>query len=242
MKYELYLCRERHPIFTSKCPGKSNSNEKILIGFDDEQNTYWIPNIDLIRKQFRCSKLPGKCLYSTTEKTHFDRHIKTCTDESIVKSKQETYGPNQNMTDYAIDAGLLPEKFKHYRQQYVICWDIETLETNEQCDAPGQQAILKPLSIACSTNIPNQADQFWMRKSSAAKHGQELVDEFLDYLFKLENDYFETIPDEIRDALADLDDVDSEKFGHDRTMKQKIKFHLQKFFVMCCYAFNGGKN
>jgi len=48
-------------------------------------------------------------------------------------------------------------------------------------------------------------------------------------------------PDYIeRDALADLDDVDG-KFGYDRTQKQKIKFHLQKYLTMCCYAFNGGK-
>ena len=150
------------------------------------------------------------------------------------------YGPNQNMCDFAIDEGLLPEKFKNYRQQYLVCWDIETLETSENCAEPGQQAILKPLLIATSTNIPNEQDQFWIRKSSAPKDGQQLVDEFLDYLFGLESRYYETIPNEIRDALADLDDVDG-KFGSDRTQKQKIKFHLQKYLTMCCYAFNGGK-
>ena len=202
---------------------------------------YWIPNAGLIRKIFRCAKYPGKCLYSTTVKTTFDQHVKACTDQSIVESKQIPYGPNQNMCDFAIDAGILPDKFKKYRQQHIVCWDIETLETNTNCDEPGQQAILKPLSIATSTNIPDQQDQFWVRKSSAPKDGQQLVDEFLDYLFLLENSYYETIPSEIRDALADMDDVDSEKFGTDRTQKQKIKFYLQKYLTMCCYAFNGGE-
>ena len=179
-------------------------------------------------------------MYSTTVKTTFDRHEAACTDESIVQGKQEMYGPNQNMCDFALDEGLLPDKFKNYRQRYLVCWDIETLETSENCDEPGQQAILKALSIATSTNIPNEQDQFWVRKSSAPKDGQQLVDEFLDYLFRLENSYYETIPNEIRDALADLDDVDG-KFGYDRTQKQKIKFHLQKYLTMCCYAFNGGK-
>ena len=180
-------------------------------------------------------------MYSTTEKTTFDRHVVGCTDESLVKAKQIAYGPNQNMGDYAIDAGILPKEFKKYRQQKLLCWDIETLETNENCDEPGQQAILKPLSIATSTNIPDEPDQFWVRKSSAPKDGQQLVDDFLDYLFKLENKYYETIPDEIRDALADLDDVESDKFGSDRTQKQKVKFYLQKYLTMCCYAFNGGE-
>ena len=195
----------------------------------------------MIKKQFRCAKYPGKCLYSTTVKTTFDQHVKACTDESIVESKQIPYGPDQNMCDYAINAGLLPVEFKNYRQKFIVCWDIETLETNDCCDEPGQQAILKPLSIATSTNIPDQEDQFWIRKSSAPKDGQQLVDEFLDYLFLLENSYYETVPSEIRDALADMDDVDSEKFGTDRTQKQKIKFYLQKYLTMCCYAFNGGE-
>ena len=167
--------------------------------------------------------------------------MEACTDESVVETKQIAYGPNQNMSDYAVDAGILPEAFKHYRQQYLVCWDIETLETNENCDEPGQQAILKPLSIATSTNIPDETDKFWVRKSSAPKDGQLLVDEFLDYLFQLENKYYETIPTEIRDALADLDDVESDKFGSDRTQKQKIKFYLQKYLTLCCYAFNGGE-
>ena len=238
--YSIYHFKDGHALFNSSCPGLSNVENKITVGFDDTNNVYWIPNVGLIKKQFRCSKYPGKCLYSTTVKTTFDRHEAACTDESIVESKQIAYGPNQNMGDYAIDAGILPDEFKKYRQRHIVCWDIETLETNTNCDEPGQQAILKPLSIATSTNIPDQQDQFWVRKSSAPNDGQQLVDEFLDYLFRLENSYYETIPHEIRDALADLDDVDG-KFGYDRTQKQKIKFHLQKYLTMCCYAFNGGK-
>ena len=210
------------------------------MGFDEKDNTYWIPNAGLVKKRFRCLKY-GKCLYSTTEKTTFDLHIVGCTDESLVETKQIAYGPNQNMGDYAIDAGILPKEFKKYRQKNLVCWDIETLETDENCDEPGQQAILKPLSIASSTNIPDEPDQFWVRKSSAPKDGQQLVDNFLDYLFKLEHKYYETIPDEVRDALADLDDVESDKFGSDRTQKQRVKFYLQKYLTMCCYAFNGGE-
>ena len=211
------------------------------MGFDEKDNTYWIPNAALVKKRFRCLKYPGKCLYSTTVKTTFDQHVAACRDESLVQTKQIAYGPNQNMGDFAIDVGILPKHFKKYRQKNLVCWDIETLETDENCDEPGQQAILKPLSIATSTNIPDEPDQFWVRKSSASKDGQQLVDEFLDYLFNLEHKYYETIPDEIRDALADLDDVESDKFGTDRTQKQKVKFYLQKYLTMCCYAFNGGE-
>ena len=98
-------------------------------------------------------------MYSSSEHTTFERHVKSCTDESIVKSKQTPYGTDRNPCDLVIESGILQSSFKEYRQHYVVCWDIETLESKENCDVDhGQLGILKPVSIACSTNVPNQDD------------------------------------------------------------------------------------
>ena len=130
---------------------------------DPNEECFWIPNEKQISKKFRCNKFPGKCLYSTAVACNLDRHVEACTDESTIRSKQTPYGADQNPCDLAIESGVLPPGFKEYRQHYVVCWDIETLESKENCDVEhGQLGILKPISIATSTNIPNQEDQVYV--------------------------------------------------------------------------------
>ena len=64
------------------------------------------------------------------------------------------------------------------------------------------------------------------------------MDSFLDYLFKLEENYYENLPHEIRNALGD---IEMDKFGYDRTKLQRIKFFLMKYLALGCYGFNSGK-
>ena len=49
---------------------------------------YWIPCDSLITKNMSCTKLPGVCVYSTTNIHHLKTHELTCSDETKIESKQ----------------------------------------------------------------------------------------------------------------------------------------------------------
>ena len=84
---EIYTVSNGQAVNTPDSSGRSKCEIVILIGFDGE-HYYWLPNRSLIQKQFKCTKYPGKCLYKTDKSCNFNRHVETCTDETIITSKQ----------------------------------------------------------------------------------------------------------------------------------------------------------
>ena len=49
---------------------------------------YWIPDPSIIEKRYYCTKFPGKCSMFFAKKVNLERHEKTCTDHTVIKSKQ----------------------------------------------------------------------------------------------------------------------------------------------------------
>ena len=49
---------------------------------------YWIPDAKIIQKRHYCTKFPGKCSMFFTQKHALERHEQTCTDHTVIKSKQ----------------------------------------------------------------------------------------------------------------------------------------------------------
>ena len=84
---EVYEVQNKLPIRNEFTPGQSNFRNPILIGYD-ENSEYWITHRDMVKTQFTCKKFPGKCLYKTTDLSNYNRHQETCTDETIVTTKQ----------------------------------------------------------------------------------------------------------------------------------------------------------
>ena len=84
---EIYTVINGQAVQTPDCSGRSKCEKVILIGSDGE-NYYWLPNRSLIQKTFKCNKYPGKCLYKTNQSCNFKRHLKNCTDETTITSKQ----------------------------------------------------------------------------------------------------------------------------------------------------------
>ena len=226
---------------TSALPAGSRKEDKILIGLDQNFESYWIPNLSNIQKIYHCNVLPGKCLYSTTSMSTYQRHVNTCSDETIVYSKRRTYGGAEKLLNLAINFQLLPQSFKKYRQQFFSTYDIETLEYPDECVAQGQQAVLKIASIAMSSNLPNVKSECWIRKSSKPEHGTEVIHQFLDRLFALEKLYYDNLPDEIKAARIMLEEMEEEKFSQNKTKMKRLKKLVKKYHAFAIYSFNGGE-
>ena len=52
---------------------------------------FWIPSDQLISKEYFCTKLPGKCGYSTFKIGNLKAHEKNCSDETEIEAKQVFY-------------------------------------------------------------------------------------------------------------------------------------------------------
>ena len=84
---ETYPVISGEAIRNKNASGKSKSPEVIRIGREGS-NWYWIPNEKMIVTVYRCTKYPKKCLFKSSDWTNFQRHVSTCTDQTIIESKQ----------------------------------------------------------------------------------------------------------------------------------------------------------
>ena len=101
--------------------------------------------------------------------------------------------------------------------------------------------VLKICSIGFASNIPN-ADRFFVRTSSHAAAGSAVVREFIEHMFDVETQFFESIPDEIKLALEQLDERVKTKFSSERTEIQNLLYHLRKYTEFPIFGFNNGKS
>ena len=152
---------------------------------------------------------------------------------------KKTYGILTNTLENAIDFGLLPKSFKDYRQMKFGCFDCETLESEH--DADDIDGVLKICSLGFASNLPN-TDRFFVRTSSFPKAGCLVIQEFIDHLFSVESQYYTSIPEEIKDALTDLDERVKTKFSSERTEIQNLLYSLRKYTEFPVFGFNNGKH
>ena len=86
------MCQLDYNLPGIKHPGWE-PNHRIRIGVDHLDipylpKFYWIPSDQLISTELFCTKMPGKCGYSTFHLGHFKSHEIACTDETKVESQQ----------------------------------------------------------------------------------------------------------------------------------------------------------
>ena len=127
-------------------------------------------------------------------------------------------------------------------------YDIETLEqqndrNNEDiamCTV--EEAVLRPVSIGCSSSIMNE-DKFFLRDSSHPDDAYSLVDQFMDYLFELVETFRNQLPSEIISAKERLENEleDKSKFSKAYCEKSAMLRTLQSYCSMSIYGFNSCK-
>ena len=145
-----------------------------------------------------------------------------------------------------IKRGYLPATFSNYRQKLHAAFDIETLEKRNERQNEDlvigtfEEAVLRPVSIGCSNNI-NGDDKFFLRQSSDPDDAPSLTHEFLDYLFKLVDEYHQALPVEISQAMQKLAaEIATEKFSKFKTEKMDLMWTLKQFRTLVIYGFNSG--
>ena len=155
---------------------------------------------------------------------------------------KKCYGGDQSPLEMAVEMGLLPEQFKNYRQKYFVTWDIESLEQKPDVHEDTiVEALQNVVSISVSSNLPVE-DQYFVRSSSEPVAATELIKQFIDHLFKLEEKLQEMIPPEIAQAIAKLEElIISRKFSKNQLKLKTIQTYLKQCYTLPCYGFNSAK-
>ena len=82
---DMFKVEENIAYSDHETPGTSENS--ILIGIDGD-DYYWIPNRDIIKKQFFCTKFPGQCGVYFLNDRNRRRHEAICRVDSKIISKQ----------------------------------------------------------------------------------------------------------------------------------------------------------
>ena len=166
------------------------------------------------------------CGFRTPRRDKLEKHRKTCRNYTLVTSKQRMYGNKQE---------LIEPVFKF------ACFDIETIEKPSEF----AEATLELLSIGCATNVSGLESKYFVRDSSSAIDGQAIVDQFMDYLFQLNNSYESCLPAELYDEYEEVSEV-ANFWGQTRNKTKKAAAHLKKMAIkeqlmFSVYGFNSRK-
>ena len=146
-----------------------------------------------------------------------------------------------------VKRGYLPQSFSNYRQKLHAAFDIETLEKRNERQNEDliigtfEEAVLRPVSIGCSNNI-NGDDRFFLRRSSHPDDATTLVHEFLDYIFRLHDEFVQALPVELQQAAEKLiSELANEKFSKEKIEKQSMLQTLSQYRTLAIYGYNSGK-
>ena len=97
------------------------------------------------------------------------------------------------------------------------------------------------LMFSVSTNLPSDTKCF-IRKSSDPKSSSELIADFINHLFLLEQLLNENIPEEIGNAIEKLESENIEcRFSKHKTKIFSWITTLKRFQTLQCFGFNSGK-
>ena len=152
-----------------------------------------------------------------------------------------------------IDRGYLSERFRNFQQVYKATWDIETFERKHERDNDSEcvdtainstvtDAILRPVSIGVSSNMPGYENRFFCRESSSIEDGEDMVHDFLDYLFKMAGELQTLIPEEITEASTKLNaELEGRKFSKEACQDREMMYHLNNYRKLSVYGFNSGR-
>ena len=192
-------------------PPNEANGKSIVIGVDK-----WVPETTfaifsstnaIIQEELQCDK----CSYVSNREWNLNNKH-TCSEVSEVVSKQTKLGENYCQLTELVNMGYLPEKITvngdkmvDYRQDTIVCFDIETLEqkpTDPTTPGLTPEALLKPVSIGVGSNIANYEEFWFCRADSTAESAQTMVDEFMNCLIQIKIAFLAKLPPCIEHAYT----------------------------------------
>ena len=141
------------------------------------------------------------CLYATTKRQAYERHIETCSDETIVEFEQ------RNLLEGDIVKWLIEENYlteKPVIEPKHVHYDIETMlrptvSQSNKTTCFGEERVI---SIGTSDNINGSVRSLvFAREELDEMSLAKMVDDFWRHLLSLREEYRKSLPTEINNAF-----------------------------------------
>ena len=203
----------------------------------------WLSNDKFLIRNYQCQT--SKCSMSFERLDNYKTHVKSCEKGTNVSTKQKILGDNESLLEKTVRLGVLPQKFRNFRQKFFCVFDIETFETlrsEEISPLTKIEGSHKLVSLAVASNLPGYKDKFFCRESSNSESEQKLIDRFVAELENLQALLLENLPVEIIEAVQKIEEkIQSMRFGFEKTELMSLKKFLEQYSVLQIFGFNSGE-
>ena len=227
--YKIKLVRNRQGIEILQgvrhytVPGLSaHADLNIAVDVWPPQTVYWLPSTNLFQNENFCKI--EKCEYRANRIDNLKRHEKNCTNVQKVTPKQELYGRKNDVISKLKNIF----NFDLERQTHMVVYDIETFNNGK---------MLVPVSIATASTLDEP--KYFQRANDDPESGYRLVEEFMEYLLKLQKELVKK-----QKNIAEKASYIEKKYQKRAVSKTEAR-HLVKYLctynTLKCFAFNGRK-
>ena len=145
------------------------------------------------------------CDYNTTRSFNLDRHVKSCSQDTVIKYKQIVL-TDQDIRAWCVDQNAIPESF-HVRD--FVTFDIESIGSpvNVEIGAFTKiNSLQKIVSVSVTKTFGDLTDRtrVFVRKSMEEADYRKFIEEFVCYLNNLHVEYRNSLPESIATTLKKL--------------------------------------
>ena len=156
---------------------------------------------------FRVLSCPNDyCNYNTTRQFNLDRHIKSCSDDTVVEYKQ-TILTDTDLRDWCVKRGYIPEA---YFSRNFATFDIESVgvQANENFgDSSKILSLQRVVSVSVTKTFGSgQKTKVIIRQSSSEEDYEKFIKEFVNHIFALQIEFQDTLPNTLLEAIKYMED------------------------------------
>ena len=236
-------------VFIKPLRQKYSRTINLLIN-NEREITHLILNEKAVTKMYMCDF--EDCPFFTDDRGTFAKHVKSCKDFCRkVSAKQKIYGKHESPLSVMVEDGYLPRKALDFSHKMFACFDIETLELQEDDDVDAEvkrdegltfKNELRFCSVALGSNIPNVETKCFVRESSAPDSAEKVIDAFFAYLTEIKEKFDMLIPKYFQKAKEQLEqEMSSMEFSAERTKLFSYLRYLKTFSSLIIYGYNSSK-
>ena len=148
------------------------------------------------------------CEFSSTDKSNFDKHVKSCTNTTEINYQQRKMTEKNEVRDFLVENNYLDSEFQN---KNFMVMDIESFGSKESArDISDSTAVIseqKIVSVAFSKNFgsPNNRTVCFKRESFSHEDYLKFFNQIAFYLKQSCLEYFRTLPTSILDSIAKLE-------------------------------------
>ena len=178
------------------------------------------------KNYFRVLCCPNEfCDYNTNRRYNLDRHIATCSQDTVVTYKQEIL-TDGDIRDWCISKNAIPAS---YHTRDFVTFDIESVGCPVNVaisDYTRLQSLQKVVSVSITKTFGDVKDRtkVIVRSGMEEEDYRKFIEEFVEYLLKLHEDFQSYLPETLIPKLQDMyEEVEAFKQKERNYSFQQIK-------------------